>query len=141
MLRETLDLDSQSNTFTTSYDTYGSICRRLVTKIIFYNNQSIVNTGFSYKRIYISNSILNILSDSSSFFVNPLQSNIDFDENRPIGKIADIDVYLKEHISKNHIIFSHEISEVRNSKINSILEDSDVTHLEELILEIKSEFI
>lgn len=122
----------------TKLERYSSICRRIITKILQIHNQSIINCC-KYDRIYISTTMLNVIADSGPFFV--YNNFLDFNESSPIGKLVDIDVYLKDNIVRNQIIFSYGKSKIRDSKIELILEENSNSNLEELILEIKSEFI
>lgn len=131
-------LDLESNT-ENSYENYSTLQRRIVTKIFHIQNKYQIENLIDFDRIYVSHVILNMLSDASGFFMNP---STELDYSKPVAKLGGrLDVYLKDNLPRNQVLFSFESNLVRDTKIDSLLDQYSEYKLDEVILEIKSEFI
>lgn len=133
---EYVDIDSDLNSIVSN--NYSSMCRRLVTKIFFIQNKYLCENRINFDRIYVPHTVLNILSDASGFFTY----GVDFNENTPVGKIGGLlDVYVNFSMNRNQILFSFDKNLVRDNKIESLLDGKVDYELQEVTLEIKSEFL
>lgn len=133
---EYVDIDSDLNSIVSN--NYSSMCRRLVTKIFFIQNKYLSENRINFDRIYVPHTVLNILSDASGFSTYGL----DFSENTPVGKIGGLlDVYVNFSMNRNQILFSFDKNLVRDNKIESLLDGKVDYELQEVTLEIKSEFL
>lgn len=137
MLLEHIDLDANSGL--AASDNYSSVCRRLVTKIFHIQNYYTLQNRINFDRIYVPHTILNILSDITGFYSYQLD---DFSEDQPVGKLGDqLDIYVSLTLNRNQVLFSFDKILVRDIKLESLLDGQFDPHLQEVILEIKSEFL
>lgn len=120
-------------------DNYSSMCRRLITKILYTYNKYSIENSINFDRIYVPHTILNILSDASGFSTYGLG---DLSEDQPIGNLSGmLDVYISFNLPRNQMVFSFDKTLVRDNKIDSLLDGSVDYSLQEVTLEIKSQFL
>jgi len=133
---EYVDIDSDTVLIS---DNYSSMCRRLITKIIHVQNKYSIQNNINFDRIYVPHTILNILSDASGFSSYAVD---EFSEDQPIGKLAGMmDIYISFSLPRNQLIFSFDKTLVRDNKLESLLDGVVDYNLQEVTLEIKSEFL
>jgi hypothetical protein len=133
---EYIDIDSDSDFFISN--SYNSMCRRLIDKILFIQNKYLTENRINFDRIYVPHTILNILADFSNFYTN----GVNLTENNPVCKIGGLlDVYVSHSMNRNQILFSFDKKLVRDKKITNLLDGEFNPNFQEVILEIKSEFL
>lgn len=133
---EYVDIDAGSEVIS---DNYSSMCRRLITKIFQVQNKYTLENGVNFDRVYVPHTILNVLSDASGFSSYGIT---EFSEDQPIGKLGGrIDIYVSFSMNRNQILFSFDKRLIRDNKLESLLDDQTDYNLQEVTLEIKSEFL
>lgn len=133
---EYVDMDGDLDSIASN--NYNSMCRRLINRIFFIQNKYLSENRINFDRIYVPHTVLNILADVTGFSTY----GVDFDENNPVGKIGGLlDVYVNFSMNRNQILFSFDKNLVRDNKIESLLDGKVDYELQEVTLEIKSEFL
>lgn len=114
---------------------YDMLQRKIYTKIVYLSNLYLMNNGDRPNSLCTSPKLISILSDMPAFaYANPRE----MDPNLS-GYIFDMAVY-NSKCDDNRIIISLNISMIRDSKINAILDIGEEKDYE-YILEIESDLI
>lgn len=127
---------------TGSFDTYNSMCRKLITEMVRIRNKYSLQNQSTFDRLYVPHTIFNILSDISGFHFGGLKSTSDIPDDNLCGKILDMDIYIDLSMKRNQMLFSFDKSKLRNEKLVFLISDEEeISNFDEVILEIDTEFI
>lgn len=96
--------------------------------------------GQELNSIYMSSSLFNIISDSSHFHVEMPSIGLD-ERHTMMGILAGMTVYIDISLNRNQIKLSLTKGQMRESKIDSILDDNNMSKIFEVIIEIDSDLI
>jgi hypothetical protein len=120
-----VNLDEELDNNTSSYHT---IQRKLVTEIVRVKNQYLIDNGFNPTKLIVGSRIFNIISDVSAYSTGGYKLTDDsFDQPTLVGKLMDIDVYLYVEMDINLIRLTTDTDVIRDMKIESILNDVNIS--------------
>ena len=88
-----------------SYKGLSYLQRKLITKIIYFRNLYFSKNDFLFDSIYLSTPLTNIIAYSSYFNATIYNDSLYLgEEERPIGIISDMQVYVDHNLKRNQIL-------------------------------------
>jgi len=120
-----INLDEELDNTTSSYHT---IQRRFVTEIVRIRNQYLMDNGFNPTKLIVGSRIFNVISDVAAYSTGGYKLTDDsFDQPTKVGKLMGIDVYLYVEMDINLMKMTTDDDIIRDMKIESILNDINIS--------------
>jgi len=115
---------------------------KIITEINKLRNVYFKQNDFFFESIYMPTSLINIISDSKFFNASIYDSSLYLgEEERPVGILSSMQVYMDHTLKRNQIRISINKSRSRELKIKTILENIEGEKVFEIFIEVDSDLI
>ena len=115
---------------------------KIITEINKLRNVYFKQNDFFFESIYMPTSLINIISDSKFFNASIYDSSLYLgEEERPVGILSSMQVYMDHTLKRNQIRISINKSMSRELKIKTILENIEGEKVFEIFIEVDSDLI
>jgi hypothetical protein len=115
---------------------------KIITEINKLRNMYFKQNDFFFESIYMPASLINIISDSKFFNASIYDSSLYLgEEERPVGILSNMQVYMDHTLKRNQIRISINKSMSRELKIKTILENIEGEKVFEIFIEVDSDLI
>jgi hypothetical protein len=115
---------------------------KIITEINKLRNMYFKQNDFFFESIYMPTSLINIISDSKFFNASIYDSSLYLgEEERPVGILSNMQVYMDHTLKRNQIRISINKSRSRELKIKTILENIEGEKVFEIFIEVDSDLI
>lgn len=119
---------------------------KIITEINRLRSLYFAKNDFFFESIYMSSSLVNIVSDSKLFSASIYDTSLytithSAEEERPVGILSNMQVYMDHSLKRNQIKISINKAKSRDLKIKTILENIEGEKVFEVFIEVDSDLI